>query len=297
MKKTLFAAIVGRPNVGKSTLLNLMLGKKVSIVSNKPQTTRTRVTGIMTKDDTQYVFLDTPGIHKPQDKLGSFMVKAANSAIGDVDVVLWIVEAGDKIGPVESSLIKKFASGDVPVILLINKTDVSNATEVAETILRFSSKCDFDAVIPISAKTGDGTAEIFGEAEKFAAEGEWIFPDDMFTDMPERFIASEIIREKLLRTLDKEVPHGVAVVIEDFSESDEMISIRAEIFCEKESHKPIIIGKGGRTLKLIGTRAREEMEKFFGVKVFLDLWVKVKENWRQSQADISRFGFRKDDEN
>ncbi len=295
MKKTLFAAIVGRPNVGKSTLLNFILGKKVSIVSNKPQTTRTRVTGILSRGDTQYVFLDTPGIHKPQDKLGSFMVKAANSAICDVDAVLWIVEAGDKIGAVEQSLINRFNGGDLPVILLINKTDTSNAAEIAETILRFSAACKFDAVIPISAKTGDGVEEIFGETEKFAVDGEWIFPDDMFTDMPERFIASEIIREKLLQTLDKEVPHGIAVVIEEFSESENMIKIRAEIFCEKESHKPIIIGKGGRELKLVGTRAREEMERFFGVKVFLDLWVKVKENWRQSQADIANFGFKKDD--
>lgn len=294
MEKTLFAALIGRPNVGKSTLMNYVLGKKVSIVSSKPQTTRTRITGIMSRGDTQYVFLDTPGVHKPQTKLGAVMVKTASSAVGDVDVVLWLVEAGDRIGDVEQSLIRRFKSDELPVILLVNKIDESSAEEIGETIVRFSSEMDFAAVIPISAKTGKNVEEIFGEIDKFAFEGEWIFPDDMFTDQPERVIASEIIREKLLQTLNKEVPHGTAVVIEEFSESDTMIKIRAEIFCEKESHKPIIIGKGGRELKLVGTRAREDMERFFGVKVFLDLWVKVKENWRDSEASISNFGFGRD---
>ena len=295
MKKTLFAALIGRPNVGKSTLLNFMLGKKVSIVSNKPQTTRTRITGIMSRGDVQYVFLDTPGIHRPKNKLGTFMVKTANTAVGDVDVVLWLIEAGDKIGPVEEMLLKKLESDGVPTILLINKTDISGAEEIGETILRFSERFEFDAVIPVSAKTGDKVEDIFSEIDKFAYESEWIFPDDMFTDQPERVIASEIIREKLLQTLDKEVPHGTAVVIEEFSESDEMIKIRAEIFCEKESHKPIIIGKGGRELKLVGTRAREDMERFFGVKVYLDLWVKVKEKWRESEMGIANFGFKKEE--
>ena len=295
MKKTLFAALIGRPNVGKSTLLNFMLGKKVSIVSNKPQTTRTRITGIMSRGDVQYVFLDTPGIHRPKNKLGTFMVKTANTAVGDVDVVLWLIEAGDKIGPVEEMLMKKLESDGVPTILLINKTDISGAEEIGETILRFSERFEFDAVIPVSAKTGDKVEDIFSEIDKFAYECEWIFPDDMFTDQPERVIASEIIREKLLQTLDKEVPHGTAVVIEEFSESEEMIKIRAEIFCEKESHKPIIIGKGGRELKLVGTRAREDMERFFGVKVYLDLWVKVKEKWRESEMGIANFGFKKEE--
>ena len=293
MKKTLFAALIGRPNVGKSTLLNFMLGKKVSIVSNKPQTTRTRITGIMSRGDVQYVFLDTPGIHRPKNKLGTFMVKTANTAVGDVDVVLWLIEAGDKIGPVEEMLIKKLESDGVPTILLINKTDISGAEEIGETILRFSERFEFDAVIPVSAKTGDKVEDIFSVIDKFAYESEWIFPDDMCTDQPERVIASEIIREKLLQTLDKEVPHGTAVVIEEFSESEEMIKIRAEIFCEKESHKPIIIGKGGRELKPVGTRAREDMERFFGVKVYLDLWVKVKEKWRESEMGIANFGFKK----
>jgi len=296
MTKTLFAALIGRPNVGKSTLMNNILGEKVSIVSNKPQTTRTKITGILTKNETQYVFLDTPGIHKPQNKLGTFMVKAANSAVADVDVVLWLVEAGDKIGTVESSLLRRFKEGDVPVILLVNKTDLSSAKEIGDTILRFSAECEFDAVIPISAKTGSNVDEIFGEIDKYAQESEWIFPDDMFTDQPERVIASEIIREKLLQTLNEEIPHGTAVVIEEFKDSGKMIKIRAEIFCERASHKPIIIGKGGRELKLVGTRAREDMERFFGTKVFLDLWVKVKENWRESEAGIANLGFRRDDE-
>jgi GTP-binding protein Era len=223
------------------------------------------------------------------------MVKTANTAVGDVDVVLWLIEAGDKIGPVEEMLMKKLESDGVPTILLINKTDISGAEEIGETILRFSERFEFDAVIPVSAKTGDKVEDIFSEIDKFAYESEWIFPDDMFTDQPERVIASEIIREKLLQTLDKEVPHGTAVVIEEFSESEEMIKIRAEIFCEKESHKPIIIGKGGRELKLVGTRAREDMERFFGVKVYLDLWVKVKEKWRESEMGIANFGFKKEE--
>ncbi|MCQ2770814.1 MAG: GTPase Era [Clostridia bacterium] len=295
MTKTLFAALIGRPNVGKSTLLNHLLGEKVSIVSNKPQTTRTKITGILTKDETQYVFLDTPGVHKPQNKLGSFMVKEANNAVGDVDVVMWLVESGDKIGPVESSLIKKFSTSDVPVILLVNKTDISKAEEIGNTILRFSSEMEFEAVIPISAKNGENVDAIFEELDKFSFENDWIFPDDMITDQPERVMAAEIIREKLLLTLDKEIPHGTAVVIEEFKESNTMISIRAEIFCEKASHKPIIIGKGGAELKRVGTKAREDMERFFGVKVFLDLWVKVKENWRESEVTIANFGYKKDE--
>lgn len=296
MTKNLFAALIGRPNVGKSTLMNTALGNKISIVSNKPQTTRNRITGIMTKNDTQYVFIDTPGIHKPQNKLGSFMVRAANSAMADVDVVMWLVECGDKIGGVESSLIKKFNDDALPVILVINKTDKSDAVEIGDTILRFSAEHEFAAVVPISAKNGDGIDGLFAELDKFASEGDFIFPTDMFTDQPERVIASEIIREKILQTLNEEIPHGTAVVIEDFDESSPtMIRIRAEIFCERASHKPIIIGKGGAKLKLIGTRAREDMERFFGVKVFLDLWVKVKENWRETEAGISTFGFKKGD--
>jgi GTP-binding protein Era len=291
MEKTIFAAIVGRPNTGKSTLLNAILGQKVAIVSAKPQTTRTRITGILTKDETQFVFLDTPGIHKPQDKLGSYMVREANGAIGDVDAVLLVVESGNRVGEVEKTIMKK-VDEDTPIILVINKTDVSNATQVAETIMRFSAEREFDAVVPISAKNNEGVEHIIAELGKFANESPWFFPDDIVTDQPERAIAAEIIREKMLRLLAEEIPHGVAVVIESFKESSKIIKIRAEIFCEKDSHKPIIIGKRGDMLKKIGSMAREDMENIFGIQVFLDLWVKVKENWREQNAAIANFGFK-----
>ena len=296
MKKTIFTAIIGRANTGKSTLLNTLLGEKIAIVSNKPQTTRTKITGITSRGDTQYVFLDTPGIHKPQDKLGSFMMRAASDAATGVDLILYIVSAGDRIGPIEENLMKHFKEIDVPVVLLVNKTDISRAEQIGDTILRFSGKYDFAAVIPISAKNGDNTNIIFDEIDKYATEtDEWIFPDDMITDQPERQIAAEFIREKLLRLLNEEIPHGVAVVIEEWKETPKLLSIRAEIFCEKASHKPIIIGKGGATLKKVGEMAREDLEAFFGMKVYLDLWVKVKENWRESDFAVSNLGFKREE--
>lgn len=291
MKKTIFTAIVGRPNTGKSTLLNAILGQKVAIVSSKPQTTRTRITGILTKDDTQFVFLDTPGIHKPHDKLGSYMVKEATGAIGDVDAVLLVVECGSKVSDIEKNIMRKIDS-ETPLILVINKTDISNATQVAETIIRFSAEREFTAVVPISAKNGKGIDEVIDEISKYSHESPWFFPDDIVTDQPERAMAAEIIREKMLRLLAEEIPHGVAVIVESFEESPKIIKIRAEIFCEKDSHKPIIIGKRGEMLKKIGTMAREDMESLFGMKVFLDLWVKVKENWRETNATIANFGFK-----
>ena len=290
MKKTIFTAIIGRANTGKSTLLNTLLGEKIAIVSNKPQTTRTKITGITSKGDTQYVFLDTPGIHKPQDKL------AASDAATGVDLILYIVSAGDRIGPIEENLMKRFKEIDVPVVLLVNKTDISRAEQIGDTILRFSGKYDFAAVIPISAKNGDNTNIIFDEIDKYATEtDEWIFPDDMITDQPERQIAAEFIREKLLRLLSEEIPHGIAVVIEEWRETSKLLSIRAEIFCERASHKPIIIGKGGATLKKVGEMAREDLEAFFGMKVYLDLWVKVKENWRESDFAVSNLGFKREE--
>ncbi len=292
MKKSLFAALIGRPNVGKSTLMNTLLGEHISIVSPKPQTTRTRITGILTKEETQYVFLDTPGIHKPKDKLGSYMMKVADGAAADVDVVLLLVESGDRVGPVEKELLKRFTGARVPTVLIINKTDISNAREIGDTIARFAEYHTFDAVIPISAKNGENVTIILDEIEKFAMEGPWFFPDDIITDQPERVIASEIIREKLLNALGNEIPHGTAVVIESFKEKKDLISIRAEIFCERASHKPIIIGKNGDMLKKIGSWAREDMERFFGTKIFLDLWVKVKENWRESTAAVTNLGFK-----
>lgn len=296
MKKTIFTAIIGRANTGKSTLLNTLLGEKIAIVSNKPQTTRTKITGITSKGDTQYVFLDTPGIHKPQDKLGSFMMRAASDAATGVDLILYIVSAGDRVGPIEENLMKRFKEIDVPVVLLVNKTDISRAEQIGDTILRFSGKYDFAAVIPISAKNGDNTNIIFDEIDKYATEtDEWIFPDDMITDQPERQIAAEFIREKLLRLLSEEIPHGIAVVIEEWRETSKLLSIRAEIFCERASHKPIIIGKGGATLKKVGEMAREDLEAFFGMKVYLDIWVKVKENWRESDFAVSNLGFKREE--
>ncbi|MBP3918442.1 MAG: GTPase Era [Clostridia bacterium] len=292
MKKTGFIAIVGKPNVGKSTLLNTLLGEKIAIVSDKPQTTRNRITGILTRDDTQYVFLDTPGMHNPKNKLGDYMMRAANDAIADVDVVLYVVEANKHISPTEEELMDKLSRGAIPSILIINKIDIADGEKVGETIRRFTERHDFNAVIPVSAMKGKGIDAIFEELQPFMNETDaWYFPEDSITDQPERQIAAEIIREKILRLTNDEIPHGTAVVIEAFEEKKDMVSIRAEIFCEKESHKGILIGKNGAALKRIGTYAREDLEAFLGVKVYLNLWVKVKENWRDSAAQVTNFGF------
>ena len=292
MKKTGFIAIAGRPNVGKSTLLNALTGEKIAAVSPKPQTTRNRITGILTKGETQYVFMDTPGMHAPKTKLGDYMMNAVSETIGSVDVVLYMVEVDKHISPSEEALLERVRRGKIPVILLINKTDVSSAVQVGRTIQTFAALHSFEAVIPISARRGDGLSEIFDELEPLLHEGPWHFPEDMFTDQPERQIAAEIIREKILRTMEDEIPHGVAVVIEDFEELPRLVKIRAEIFCEKESHKGILIGRNGEALKTIGAYAREDLEKCLGVKVYLDLWVKVKKNWRDSTAQIANFGYR-----
>ena len=291
MKKTGFIAIVGRPNVGKSTLLNAFIGEKVAIVSSKPQTTRNRIVGIHTVGDNQFVFLDTPGIHQPKNQLGDYMVKIANSSMYDADAVILIVEAKKPVTNVEREIIEYLKKSKMPAVLVINKCDLANAEEVAQTIKKYAELHDFDAFVPISAQKKKGTDAVLSECERFLSEGEWMFSDDMITDQPERQIAAEIIREKILRTLDKEIPHGTAVVIEDFKDEGTLISIRAEIFCEKASHKGIIVGKGGASLKLIGSYAREELEKFFGVKVYLNLWVKVKENWRESAGSVKNFGY------
>ena len=296
MKKTGFIAIVGRPNVGKSTLLNSILGEKVAIVSNKPQTTRNRIIGIHTEGDNQFVFLDTPGIHSPKNKLGDFMVSAANNSMRDSDAVILVVEAGKPVTQVEENVISYIKSTECPSVVAINKTDLSDANTVAETIKTYAALHDFDAFVPMSAKKGNGTKAVLDECEKFLMETDAFFFDtDIATDQPERQLASEIIREKILKTLNKEVPHGVAVVIEDWKESGKLVSIRAEIFCEKASHKGIIVGKNGDTLKHIGTYARQDLERILGTKVFLDLWVKVKQNWRDSVAAIGNFGYNSSD--
>ncbi len=291
MKKTGFIAIVGRPNVGKSTLMNAILGEKVAIVSNKPQTTRNRIIGIHTKGEAQYVFLDTPGIHTPKNSLGEFMVKTANSSMTDADAVILVVDVSKEISSVEENVIKYLKQSGLPSIIALNKVDLCRREQIAETIQKYSEKHDFDAFVPICAKNGKNVGELLDECEKFLSESDWFFPEDMVTDQPERQMAAEIIREKILRTLDKEVPHGTAVVIEEFKDEGSLVRIRAEIFCEKASHKGIIVGKGGASLKLIGTYAREDLEKMLGTKVYLNLWVKVKENWRESARTVGNFGY------
>ncbi len=293
MKKTGFIAIVGRPNVGKSTLMNQILGEKVAIVSSKPQTTRNRILGIYTRDEEQFVFLDTPGIHTPKNRLGEYMVGAANSSMHDADAVVLVVDAGREPSKVEDDVIEYLKKSKIPSVLALNKVDLYQRDKIAETITAYAAKYSFDAFVPICAKNGGKVDELLDECAKFLAESEWMFPDDMITDQPERQIAAEVIREKILRTTDREVPHGTAVVIEEFSDEGTMIRIRAEIFCEKESHKGILVGKGGANLKLIGTYAREDLEKFFGTKVYLNLWVKVKENWRDSVGMVTNFGYNK----
>ena len=281
MKRTGFIALVGRPNVGKSTLLNAMLGEKVAIVSSKPQTTRTRISGIYTKGEDQFVFLDTPGIFKPQNSLGYFMVKTANSTMQDADAVVLVTDLGKEVSKVEEDVIAYAKRAEVPCILVLNKTDLYNATEVAEAIMKYAALHNFTAVIPLSAKGGKGVEAVLKECSPFLRESEWFYPEDIATDQPERVMAAEIIREKVLRTTNKEIPHGVAVVVEKFTEDPKtgMVSIHATIYCERASHKGIILGKGGEGLKRIGT------------KVYLNLWVKVKENWRDSAATVANFGY------
>ena len=292
MTRTAFIAIVGRPNVGKSTLLNSILGEKVAIVSKKPQTTRNRITGIHTIGEDQYVFLDTPGIHRPRTRLGNFMVKTAGDTLGEADAAILVVEPRDEVGDIEAGIIDQLRASGLPAILVVNKVDATTKEHVAKTIASYAAAYDFDAVVPMCAKNGKGVDTLLDECKQYLAESDFFFPSDALTDQPERQIAAEIVREKLLRVLEEEIPHGTAVIIEDFSEEEKMIRIRAEIYCEKASHKGIIIGKHGVTLKTIGTYAREDMEKFFGIKIFLDLWVKVKENWRDSDVAVRNFGYR-----
>ena len=291
MKRTGFISIIGRPNVGKSTLLNAILGEKVAIVSSKPQTTRNRIKGIHTVGEDQYVFLDTPGVHSPRTKLGSYMMKSVRSSVGASDAVILIVEAGHSPGEIEKGLIDKFKKEGLPCVLVLNKIDLVNREKLAETITEYSALYDFDSYVPVCASKGKNVEIVLEECSKFLYESDWMFPDDIVTDQTERQIASEIIREKLLRFLSDEIPHGTAVVIEEFREEEGKINIRAEIFCEKASHKGIILGKGGSMIKKIGTLAREDMEAFFGTKIYLDLWVKVKEKWRDNSLNLGDFGY------
>ena len=291
MKRTGFISIVGRPNVGKSTLLNSILGEKIAIVSSRPQTTRNRIAGIETRGEDQFVFLDTPGIFKPQNSLGDFMVKTANSTMQEGDMVILVADAGYRPGDVEEGIIAYLKKSGTPAILALNKVDLYRREQIAETIAAYAATHNFHAVVPISAKKGKYVNEVLDECSKLLREGEWFYDEDMITDQPQRQMVAEIIREKILRTLDREIPHGVAIVVEEYRDEGSIVRIRAEIFCEKASHKGILVGKNGETLKRIGSYAREDMEKLLDAQVYLNLWVKVKENWRDSARGILNFGY------
>ena len=290
--KTAMITIAGRPNVGKSTLTNYLVGEKIAIVSNKPQTTRNRICGIVTRGDTQFVFVDTPGYHRARTKLGDYMVNAVRESIADVDATILVVEPIPAIGPQEEGLIEKIRSSRCPAILAINKIDTVEKDKLLEVIAVYSEACDFDAIIPISAKTGDGVEQLLEQCNEYAIESPFLFDEDLTTDQPERQVMAEIIREKLLWNLEREIPHGTAVEITRFTERDNgIIDLDATIYCEKASHKGIIIGKRGDMLKKISTQARNDCEKFMGTKVYLTTWVKVKENWRDSDFLVRNFGY------
>lgn len=290
--KTAMITIAGRPNVGKSTLTNYLVGEKIAIVSNKPQTTRNRICGIVTRENTQFVFVDTPGFHKPRTKLGDYMVNVTKDSIADVDLTILVVEPVASVGPQEEALIAQLQSKSCPMVLAINKIDTIEKDKLLEVIAVYAQVAEFAAIIPISAKTGDGVEALLDVCGKYAVESPFLFPDDLTTDQPERQVMAEIIREKLLWCLDREVPHGTAVEITKFSERDNgVIDMDATIYCEKASHKGIIIGKHGDMLKKISSMARVDCEKFMGTRVFLTTWVKVKENWRDSDFLIRNFGY------
>ena len=293
MTKTAMITIAGRPNVGKSTLTNALVGEKIAIVTNKPQTTRNRICAVVNKNDCQYVFLDTPGLHKARTRLGDYMVKVVRESVADVDAVLLLVEPIPNIGAPEAELIARIKTLGCPSVLVINKVDtLEHKEKLLEVIQTYTQAHDFTAVVPISAKNGEGVEELLGVLEGFLPEGPQLFPEDMISDQPERQMMAEILREKLLLCLDKEIPHGTAVELTRFSErEDGVIELDATIYCEKASHKGIIIGKQGAMLKKISSLARQDMEKFMGTKVYLETWVKVKENWRDSDFLIRNFGY------
>ena len=290
--KTAMITIAGRPNVGKSTLINRLVGEKIAIVSNKPQTTRNRICGIVTRGDTQLVFLDTPGFHKPRTRLGDYMVNVVRESVADVDMVLLLVEPVANVGPQEEALIAEIAASGAPAVLVINKIDTVEKESLLAVMAAYSQKFNFDAILPVSAKFREGIDELLNECGKNAAQGPFLFPEDTVSDQPERQVIAEIIREKLLWNLEREIPHGTAVEITKFSERDSgIVDVDATIYCEKVSHKGIIIGKNGAMLKKISTAEREDCERFMGTKVYLQTWVKVKENWRDSQHLIRNFGY------
>ena len=288
--------LCGRPNVGKSTLLNAFVGEKIAIVSSKPQTTRNRISGIVTRGERQYVFLDTPGLHKARNRLGEYMVGVVRASVADVDAVLLVVDPVANVGEPELELIRRIEALKLPAVLVINKVDTLESKEkVLEVIAAYTAVHSFEAVMPISARNKDGVEELLELLGRLLPEGPQLFPEEMTTDQPERQVMAEILREKLLYCLDKEIPHGTAVEITRFSErEEEIIDVEATIFCEKASHKGIIIGKGGAMLKKVSSLARKDMERFMGTKVYLQTWVKVKENWRDSLAGVHNMGYRED---
>ncbi len=291
--KTGVFSVVGRPNVGKSTLMNALCGSKIAIVSDKPQTTRTRITGVLTRGEYQMVFLDTPGLHKPRNRLGDFMVKVVNDTVTDVDTVLLLVEPVARIGIPEQMLIDRIKQFDMPAILVINKIDTVEKETLLEVMATYAAACDFLAVVPLSARTGDGVALLEEVLRGQCFESPALFPEDMITDQPERQLVAEIIREKLLRLLDKEIPHGIAVEIESYAEREDsdILDIGAVIYCERKSHKGIIIGKNGAMLKQVGALARADLEEMLGCRVYLQLWVKIKEGWRDNLNNVRNFGY------
>lgn len=295
IKKSGMIAIVGRPNVGKSTLTNALVGEKIAIVSNKPQTTRNRICAVLSRGENQFVFLDTPGLHKARTRLGDYMVNVVRESVAGVDAVMLLVEPIPNVGIPEAELIERIKAMGVPAVLVINKIDTIKKEELLGVMQAYQAACEFQAIVPISAKNAEGVEDLLQVLSAFLPEGPQLFPDDMVTDQPERQVCAEIIREKLLLCLDKEIPHGTAVEITRFSERDsEIIDIDATIFCEKASHKGIIIGKGGGMLKKISTQARKDIETFMGTKVYLETWVKVKENWRDNLNFIHDVGYRQE---
>ena len=296
IKNVAMITVCGRPNVGKSSLTNALVGEKVAIVSNKAQTTRNRIYGVVNRDDTQYILLDTPGLHKPKSALGDYMVKVVTSSLSDVDCALLLVEPIAHVGGPELALIERIKEEHLPAILCINKIDTVEPAELLPVIAAYNEAWDgFDAIIPISAHSGSGLDDLMKELRKYASEGPQLFPDGQTSDQPERQVVGEIVREKLLLCLDKEIPHGTAVEITRFSERDSgVIDVDATIYCEKASHKGIIIGKQGAMLKKISTLARQDIEKFMGTKVYLETWVKVKENWRDNVNYVRSFGYNDD---
>ena len=290
--KSGFAAIIGMPNVGKSTLLNAIVGQKIAIISDKPQTTRNKILAIYSTDSEQIIFTDTPGIHKPHNKLGQYMVNAATSSMDDTDVLLFVVDASRRIQDTEREIAKNIAKSGIPCILVLNKVDLMRKEELLPVIADYASMHSFESIVPISAKTNDGVDILLHDIEEYLEEGPEFYDPETVTDQPEKQIAAEIIREKILWLLDKEVPHGIAIEISKMQEKPKITNIYATIYCEKASHKGIIIGKNGAMLKKIGTMARGDIEKMLDKKTYLELWVKVKPDWRNSDFLIKNFGLK-----